>query len=83
MTRNKIIEVVSPEMFKILSKEQIALVMPEADDMPGPYCANGVAVCKDLDYSKLCLCSACQIFKEKNLVEGKPTGYFCKGGKAK
>ncbi len=83
MTRSKILEAVSPEMFQSLTKEQVAMILPKIEDMPGPYCASGVAACKDLDFSKMCLCSACQIFKEQNLITGKPTSYFCKVGRAK
>lgn len=83
ITRTKILEAVTPEMFQTLTKEQIAMILPKANDMPGPFCANGVAVCKDLDFSKMCLCGACQIFKEKNLVTCNPTSYFCKSGRAK
>ena len=83
MTRNKILEAVSPEMFQSLTKEQVALILPKVDDMPGPYCANGVASCKDLNFSKMCLCNDCQLFKDFNLMTGKPTSYFCKYGKAK
>jgi hypothetical protein len=72
----------SDEMMKNTPKEQIASMMPKPEDMPGPYCANGVAVCKDLDFSKMCVCSGCQVFKDFNLMKGKPTRYYCKDGKA-
>lgn len=83
MTRSKLVEVVTPEMFQSLSREQIAMIQPKADDMPGPYCAIGVAICKDLDFSKMCFCSACQLFKDFSLMTSKPTSYFCKNGRAK
>ncbi len=57
--------------------------MPKLEDMPGPYCANGVAVCKDLDFSKTCICPGCQVFKDFNLLKAKPTTYYCKDGIAK
>jgi hypothetical protein len=72
----------SDEMMKNTPKEQISAMMPKVEDMPGPYCANGVAVCKDLDFSKTCICSECQVFKDFNLMKGKPMSYFCKDGKA-
>ena len=72
----------SDEMMKNTPKEQIAIMQPKAEDMPGPYCANGVAACKDLDFNKMCICSGCEIFKNYNLTKAKPTIYFCKDGKA-
>jgi hypothetical protein len=72
----------SDEMMKNMPKEQMSAMTPKVEDMPGPYCANGVAVCKDLDFSKMCICSGCQVFKDFNLKKGKPMSYFCKDGKA-
>jgi hypothetical protein len=72
----------SDEMMKNTPKEEISGMMPKVEDMPGPYCANGVAVCKDLDFSKVCICSGCQVFKEFNLMKAKPMSFFCKEGKA-
>jgi hypothetical protein len=72
----------SDEMMRNTPKEQISGMMPKTEDMPGPYCANGVAVCKDLDFSKTCICSGCQVFKDFNLMKGKPMIYYCKDGKA-
>jgi hypothetical protein len=71
----------SNEMMKNTPKEQTAGMAPKAEDMPGPYCAYGVSVCKDLDFSKICMCSGCQIFKNFNLAKAKPMTYFCKDGK--
>jgi hypothetical protein len=72
----------SDQMMKNTPKEQVDTMMPKVEDMPGPYCANGVAVCKDLDFSKMCICSGCQVFKDFKLSKAKPMSYFCKGGKA-
>ena len=72
----------SDEMMKNTPQEQWEKMKPNTDDMPGPYCANGVAACKDLDFSKTCICPECQIYKENNLSKAKPTQYFCKDGKA-
>ncbi len=72
----------SDEMMKNTPKEQFEQMKPRAEDMPGPYCANGVAACNDLDFSKMCICSECQIYKDYNLTKAKPTLYFCKDGKA-
>lgn len=72
----------SDEMMKNTPKEQMEALKPKTEDMPGPYCSNGVAVCKDLDFSKMCICSGCEVFKEYNLIKAKPTIYFCKDGKS-
>ncbi len=71
----------SDEMMKNAPKDQFAGMAPKAEDMPGPYCAYGVSVCKDLDFSKTCMCNGCQIFKNYNLTKAKPMQYFCKDGK--
>ncbi len=70
----------SDEMMK--NSPQDSSKMPKLEDMPGPYCANGVATCTDLDFSKMCICPSCQVFKDFNLMKAKPTSYFCKDGKA-
>lgn len=49
----------SDEMMKNTPKEDTSKMMPKPEDMPGPYCANGVALCKDLDFSKMCICNNC------------------------
>ncbi len=82
----------TPEMMRNMSQEQMksmsdemmknAPMMPKIEDMPGPYCANGVASCKDLNFSKACICASCQVFRDFNLIKTKPTSYFCKDGKA-
>ena len=73
----------SDEMMKNTPKEQINGMAPKPEDIPGPYCASGVAACKDLDYGKNCSCSICQVFKDFNLSKGKPMSYFCRNGKPK
>ncbi len=72
----------SDEMMKNTSKEDMEKMRPKPEDMPGPYCANGAAACKDLDFGNMCICSGCQVFKELNLSKAKPNIYFCKDGKA-
>ncbi len=64
-------------------QESMTGMNPEPSDVPRVYCATGTATCGDLDPSKLCNCSNCEIFKENNLGEGKPGGYFCQNGKAR
>jgi len=71
----------SDEMMKNTPKEQTDSWAPKPDDMPGPYCAYGVSVCKDLDFGKVCMCPWCQVFKNFNLSKAKPMNYFCKYGK--
>ena len=71
----------SDEMMKNTSKEEIESMAPKVENMPGPYCAYGVSVCKDLDFSKACICSGCQVFKDYSLNKAKPTLYYCKYGK--
>ena len=73
----------SDEFMKNAPKEQTDSMARKAEDMPGPYCANGIASCKDLDYGKTCSCSNCQVFKDFNLNKGKPMSYFCRDGKPK
>lgn len=73
----------SDEMMRNTPKEQTAAMATKPEDMPGPYCANGVAVCKDLDFGKMCICTGCQVFKDFNLNKGKPLLYYCKDGKPK
>ena len=70
------------EMMKNMSNDDSSKMIPKPEDMPGPYCANGVAVCKDFDFSKMCICSNCQVFKDFNLAKTRPNIYFCKDGKA-
>ena len=57
-------------------------MMPPPDDVPGLYCATGVAACKDLDTSKMCICATCPVWDKCKLAERKPQGYFCRDGKA-
>ena len=83
MTRSKFVDAVTPEMMQGMTREQISNMLPDVNNLPGPYCATGVSACKDFDFSKMCLCSACQLFKDLSLLKGKPTSYFCKGGRAK
>ena len=71
----------SDEMKKNTPQEQTSAMAPKPEDLPGPYCANGVSVCKDLDFSKMCLCSGCQVFKNFNLAKAKPMDFFCTNGK--
>ena len=73
----------SEEMNKNVPKESYETMAPKPEDFPGPYCANGVAICKDFDFTKPCICSSCQIFNKYNLAKAKPNLYFCRDGKPK
>jgi hypothetical protein len=57
-------------------------IMPNPKGVPGLYCATGKATCTDLDPNKMCQCPNCEIFKEYNLGQGEPGGYFCQNGTA-
>ena len=72
----------SDEMKKNVPQEQYEQAKPRVDEMPGPYCANGIAACKDLDFTKMCVCSDCQVYTDYHLMKAKPALYFCKDGKA-
>ena len=56
--------------------------MPDAEMVPGVYCATGKASCSDLDVSKMCQCNECPLWEECDLISGQPMGYFCRDGKA-
>lgn len=57
--------------------------MPNPEDVPGLYCSTGKATCEGLDPTKMCQCSKCEIWKEHNLSEGEPGGYYCAKGEAR
>jgi hypothetical protein len=64
-------------------QESMRGMSPEPSDVPGMYCATGTATCSDLDPNKICNCPNCDVFKENNLAQGEPGGYFCQKGSAK
>jgi hypothetical protein len=51
-------------------------------DIPGEYCSQGLAACKDIDTAQSCICTTCQVFETYNLPKGQPVGYYCRDGKA-
>lgn len=57
-------------------------MMPPPSDVPGLYCSTGVATCKDLDTTKMCVCTVCPVWDKYKLEAGTPMGYFCRDGKA-
>lgn len=64
-------------------QESMTGMSPEPSDVPGVYCATGVATCGDLDPDKTCNCPNCEVFKENELAQGEPGGYFCQNGMAR
>jgi hypothetical protein len=51
---------------------------PAAADLPGLYCASGVAACDDLDFSKTCQCMVCTVYDDNALARSK----YCEEGSA-
>jgi hypothetical protein len=58
-------------------------LMPKPEDIPGLYCATGVATCKDIDTSQMCICGDCPLWEKYDLASGELLGYYCRDGKAK
>ena len=56
--------------------------MPEPDMVAGLYCSSGKTTCSDLDFDRFCQCNYCEVWKENDLKNGEPFGYFCRNGKA-
>ncbi len=57
--------------------------LPSADDMPGEYCAAGVATCEDIDSNRPCSCFGCPVYEENSLANGQPTCYYCRDGSSR
>ena len=66
------------EMMKSMGQDPV----PKASEMAETYCSIGVAACKDLDSSKMCICRQCQVYKDFSLMEGRPVEHFCFNDKA-
>jgi len=56
---------------------------PSPEDVPGAYCATGKATCEGLDPKQPCQCGKCEVWKEYNLGEEEPGGYFCVDGESR
>lgn len=56
--------------------------VPNSEEVPGVYCSTGKAVCEDLILDRRCVCYTCDVWKEYDLGEGRPSQYFCQNGKA-
>ena len=61
---------------------EMGQMKPKPEELAGPFCSIGVAACKDLDNSKSCICSQCQVYKDFKLVAGRPVEHFCFNDKA-
>jgi len=66
-----------------LMKQRGTAMMPKPEDVPGLYCASGVATCKDIDTKQMCICGDCSLWEAYRLVSTKPLGYYCRDGKAR
>ncbi len=56
--------------------------VPDPENVPGVYCSEGTAACKDLDFDRKCICGSCDVWKEYNLKDAKPNNHFCQQGRA-
>ena len=52
--------------------------LPAVADLPGLYCATGVATCTDLDFTGKCPCSDCAVYLENSIGQWK----YCERGSA-
>jgi hypothetical protein len=66
------------KMQELMQKKE----MPVSDMVPGMYCASGKTTCTDLDFDRFCQCNYCDIWKENDLENGEPFGYFCRNGES-
>ena len=63
-------------------KEALQANPPNTADIPGDYCATGVATCKDIDTKQICICGSCPVFTDYQLATHQPMGYYCRDGLA-
>ena len=77
------VQAVSKCAYEKLDKLQSMSGMPNPEDVPGMYCVSGKTECDDFNPEGACQCPKCEVWKEYNLSEGEPAGYFCQNGKAK
>lgn len=57
-------------------------VAPDPMDVPGVYCSEGRASCRDLDFDRQCICGTCEVWKEYDLKDACPNNHFCSQGRA-
>jgi hypothetical protein len=63
-----------------LLKEALTIDPIRPEDIPGMYCATGIAFCNDTDFSKMCSCPDCPIYIDYQLIKGTPKKYYCRDG---
>jgi len=63
-------------------KESLKKNPLQAVDIPGDYCATGVAACKDIDTKQICICGSCPVFTDYQLATHQLMGYYCRDGMA-
>jgi hypothetical protein len=51
--------------------------------VPGIYCSIGTAACRDLKFSRQCICNTCPVWEEYNLSNRKINDYYCNQGSNK
>ncbi len=56
--------------------------VPDPETVPGVYCSEGPATCRDLDFNRQCICGSCEVWKEYDLKDAKPNNHFCQHGRA-
>jgi hypothetical protein len=53
------------------------------EDIPGVYCATGIAASTDIKVEQDCVCGKCVIFPEYRLFNYEPMCHYCISGSAK
>ncbi len=71
------------KMKEMMENPEMAKMMPKPEEVPGLYCSSGIAACKDIDTTQMCICGNCPLWEEYDLPGGKPMGYYCRDGEAK
>jgi len=66
------------DKYKAVSATLATADPPAASDLPGMYCANGRAICDDIDFSGMCQCMSCAVYAENSLDQWK----YCQRGSA-
>lgn len=75
--KSKCIKIKQEELKETLQKKHL-----DGADIPGMYCATGIATCDDVDTSQVCICASCPLFSDCQLYDSQPIGYYCRDGHA-